>query len=46
MIEFGNMQSQYDNLKSEEQVLDKLFDQTKYGKKKKTSRRVSGETCG
>ena len=32
MIEFGNMQSRYDNLKSEEQVLDKLFDQTKYGK--------------
>ena len=32
MIEFGNMQSRYDNLKSEEQVLDKLFGQTKYGK--------------
>ena len=32
IIDFGNMQSRYDNLKSEEQVLDKLFDQTKYGK--------------
>ena len=32
IIDFGNMQSRYDNLKSEEEVLDKLFDQTKYGK--------------
>lgn len=32
MIDFGNKQSRYDNLKSEEQILDKLFDQTKYGK--------------
>lgn len=30
MIDFGNKQSKYENLKAEEVVLDKLFDQTKY----------------
>src|SRR5574344_274816 len=32
MIDFGNKQNKYDSLKSDEQMLDKLFDQTKYGK--------------
>lgn len=30
MVDFANKQSEYENLKSEEQILDKLFDQTKY----------------
>lgn len=30
MIDFGNKQNRYDTLKQQEQILDKLFDQTKY----------------
>lgn len=29
-LDFGNKQDRYNTLKSQEQILDKLFDQTKY----------------
>lgn len=31
-IDFGNKQNQYNSLKAEEQILDSLFEQTKYGR--------------
>ncbi|MCQ4756926.1 multidrug transporter [Enterocloster bolteae] len=43
-IDFGNKQNRYDMLKSQEQVLDKLFDQTKYAVViEKTAERLANE---
>ena len=43
-IDFGNKQDRYNSLKSQEQVLDKLFDQTKYAVViEKTAERLANE---
>lgn len=43
-IDFGNKQNQYDNLKQQERILDKLFDQTKYAVViEKTAERLANE---
>ena len=43
-IDFGNKQDRYNTLKSQEQVLDKLFDQTKYAVViEKTAERLANE---
>lgn len=43
-IDFGNKQDRYNSLKNQEQVLDKLFDQTKYAVViEKTAERLANE---